>query len=117
MIRDKLTVLLDSGIVDQETYDYVFNVLSYLLEKKIVEEEQQADVFLTHLAMADMRRKNNETVNSLESFIQAEIEGDPHYLHSRELWQDLQKMTSEQSFADAELDYFYLHIINMLREE
>ena len=64
MIRDKLTVLLDSGIVDQETYDYVFNVLSYLLEKEIVEEEQQADVFLTHLAMADMRRKNNETVNS-----------------------------------------------------
>ena len=43
MIRDKLTVLLDSGIVDQETYDYVFNVLSYLLEKEIVEEEQQAD--------------------------------------------------------------------------
>ena len=44
MIRDKLTVLLDSGIVDQETYDHVFNVLSYLLEKEIVEEEQRLKV-------------------------------------------------------------------------
>ena len=110
MIREKLAILLSSEIIDQETQDYVLSVLEYLLKENIIEEEQQADVFLTHLAMADMRRKKNETINDLESFIRAEIE-------AKELWQDLQEMTSNKHFDETELDYFYLHIINMLREE
>ena len=56
MIREKLAILLSSEIIDQETQDYVLSVLEYLLKENIIEEEQQADVFLTHLAMADMRR-------------------------------------------------------------
>ncbi|WP_278530592.1 hypothetical protein [Enterococcus asini] len=117
MIREKLTILLSSEVIDQETHDYVLGVLDYLLKNDIIEGEEKADVFLTHLAMADMRRKKSETINDLESFIRAEIESDAKFLHSKELWQDLQKMTSDKQFDDAELDYFYLHIINMLREE
>ena len=109
MIREKLAILLSSEIIDQETQVYVLSVLEYLLKKNVIEEEQQADVFLTHLAMADMRRKKSETINDLES--------DEKFLHSKELWQDLQEMTSNKHFDETELDYFYLHIINMLREE
>lgn len=117
MIREKLTILLSSEVIDQETHDYVLNVLDYLLKNDLIESEQKADVFLTHLAMADMRRKKNETINDLESFVRAEIEADAKFIHSKELWQDLQKMTQEKHFDETELDYFYLHIINMLREE
>ena len=117
MIREKLAILLSSEIIDQETQDYVLSVLEYLLKKNVIEEEQQADVFLTNLAMADIRRKKSETINDLESFIRAEIEADEKFLHSKELWQDLQEMTSNKHFDETELDYFYLHIINMLREE
>ncbi|RBS32480.1 hypothetical protein [Enterococcus faecium] len=117
MIREKLTILLISEVIDQETYDYVLSVLDYLLKNGIIESKEKADVFLTHLAMADMRRKKSETINDLESFIRTEIESDTKFLHSKELWQDLQRMTSDKQFEDAELDYFYLHIINMLREE
>jgi phenylalanyl-tRNA synthetase alpha subunit len=117
MIHEKLTILLTSDIIDQETHDYVLSVLNYLLQNDIIEEEKKADVFLTHLAMADMRRKKSESINDLESFIRSEIEADAKFLHSKELWQDLQKMTSDKKFDDAELDYSYLHIINMLREE
>lgn len=117
MIREKLAVLLDSEIIDQDTNDYILHVLFYLVDTAIIDEEERADIFLTHLAMADMRRKNSEAVSDLESFIKSEIEADAKYLHSKELWQDLQQMTSEKNFANSELDYFYLHIINMLREE
>ena len=117
MIREKLTILLSSNVIDQETHEYVLHVLDYLLKNEIIQNEQRADVFLTHLAMADMRRKTSETINDLESFIRVEIEADTKYLHSKELWQDLQKMAKEKQFTNAELDYFYLHIINMLREE
>ncbi|WP_252086087.1 PRD domain-containing protein [Enterococcus sp. 2F9_DIV0599] len=91
--------------------------LDDLLQQKIIDNDKKADVFLTHLAMADQRRKQNETINDLESFISQEIQSDPKFLHSKELWQDLQRMTKGKQFAEAELDYFYLHIINMLREE
>ncbi|MHC5229002.1 PRD domain-containing protein [Enterococcus sp. LJL99] len=116
MIEQKLTVLLDSGVIDEDTYEYIKNVLTYLLANKLIADSQQADVFLTHLAMADGRRKKGESVNELEPFILEEIKNDTNYLHSIELWQDLQKMANK-SFDDSELDYFYLHIINMLREE
>ena len=117
MIREKLTILLSSNVIDQETHEYVLHVLDYLLKNEIIQNEQRADVFLTHLSIADMRRKTGETINDLESFIRVEIEADTKYLHSKELWQDLQKMAKEKQFTNAELDYFYLHIINMLREE
>ncbi|PTO38653.1 hypothetical protein C6P52_07965 [Enterococcus mundtii] len=116
MIREKLKILSSSNIIDQETNDYVLNVLGYLLRNNIAEEEK-TDVFLTHLAMADMRRKKNETINDLESIIRSEIETDAKFIRSKELWQDLHEMTQGKQFNDSELDYFYLHIINMLREE
>ena len=117
MIREKLAILLSSKVIDENTYEYVLHVLDYLLQQKIIDNDKKADDFLTHLAMADQRRKQNETINALESFISQEIQSDPKFLHSKELWQDLQRMTKGKQFAEAELDYFYLHIINMLREE
>lgn len=116
MIKQKLEILVESQIIEEETQSYVLRVLDYLLGKQLIEETRKADVFLTHLAMADARRKKNESIANLDEFILAEIESDPTYLHSKELWQDLEKMT-ENKFEEAELDYFYLHIINMLKED
>ncbi len=116
MIKEKLEILVTSEIIDEETQLYILKVLEYLLEKKIIQEVSEADVFLTHLAMADTRRKKQETVANLDDFILSEINADPKYLHSKELWQDLQNM-AEKQFEDAELDYFYLHIINLLKED
>ncbi|MEG0732210.1 MAG: PRD domain-containing protein [Vagococcus sp.] len=116
MIKEKLEILVSSEVIDEDTRSYVLKVLEYLLENKIINDVSQADVFLTHLAMADMRRKKNEAVASLDEFILSEISADPKFMHSKELWQDLEKM-AEKKFEEAELDYFYLHIINLLKED
>ncbi len=116
MIKQKLEILVESQIIEKTTEDYVLKVLDYLLATKIISDATKADVFLTHLAMADARRKKNESIASLDDFIVAEITGDPNFLHSKELWQDLEEM-AENKFEEAELDYFYLHIINMLKED
>jgi len=113
MIRQKLTVLLESGIINQETHDYCLRVLSFLLENKIIDEDAQADVFLTHLAMADARRQEgNAIVDKLDDFILNEIHADAKFEEAKILWKKLE----ENEFEASELDYFYLHIINMIKE-
>lgn len=116
MIRQKLDVLLSSHTIDKETFNYVNDVLNYLLEKHVIQGEDQADVFLTHLAMADARRKDGEAVDELDPAILDEIRNDPHYSHSIELWENLKEI-ADKRFDKSELNYFYLHIINMLREK
>ncbi|MGX6971138.1 PRD domain-containing protein [Vagococcus bubulae] len=116
MIKEKLKILVDSGVIDEDTQNYILKVLQYLLEREVINSIEQADVFLTHLAMADTRRKSNELISSLDDFVLSEIESDPKYWHSKELWQDLNKMV-DKDFEEAELDYLYLHIINLLKEE
>ncbi|GMQ74632.1 PRD domain-containing protein [Tetragenococcus halophilus] len=116
MIRQKLDVLLNSHTIDEETFNYVSDVLYYLLEEQIIQEEDQADVFLTHLAMADARRKGGEPVDELDPAILDEIKNDSNYTHSVELWESLKRI-ADKRFDESELNYFYLHIINMLREK
>ena len=115
MIKQKLDVLKEAGIIDEEVQTYVLAVLEYLKEKKIITEDQEDDVFLTHLAMAAARQKNGESVSELEGFIKEQIVSDPQYLHSQSLWKELADL-APVTFDENELDYFYLHICNMLNE-
>ncbi|MBP1045072.1 PRD domain-containing protein [Enterococcus sp. BWM-S5] len=115
MIKQKLIVLEESGIIDTEVHNYVLAVCDYLKEKQIIKEDHEADVFLTHLAMAAARQKSGEAVNALDPFIKEQIISDSQYLHSQVLWQELAELVTID-FDETELDYFYLHICNMLNE-
>ncbi len=115
MIKEKLKVLLESGVIDQETFDYSITVLAYLLENKIINTAEAADVFLTHLAMADARRKAGEAVNALDDFILNEIKGDLRYEQAVTIWKQLQVLEPKE-FVNSELGYFHLHLTNMIEE-
>lgn len=116
MIKEKLDILVSSEVIDEDTRQYVLQVLDYLLENSIINEVAESDVFLTHLAMADTRRKKNESVASLDDFILSEIIADSKYYDSKELWESIEEIATK-NFEEAELDYFYLHIINLLKED
>lgn len=116
MIKEKLDILVSSEVIDEDTRQYVLQVLDYLLENRIINEVAESDVFLTHLSMADTRRKKNEAVASLDDFILSEITTDPKFSDSKKLWISIEEMATK-NFEEAELDYFYLHIINLLKED
>lgn len=116
MIKEKLEILVSSEVIDEETRQYILQVLECLLENNIINEVAQSDVFLTHLAMADTRRKKNEVVASLDDFILSEITADSKFSDAKDLWVSIEEM-APKNFEEAELDYFYLHIINLLRED
>lgn len=116
MIKEKLEILVTSEVIDEETRQYVLKVLDYLLDNNMINEIAESDVFLTHLAMADTRRKKNEAVASLDDFILSEITADSKFSDAKELWENIEEMATK-NFEEAELDYFYLHIINLLKED
>lgn len=116
MITKKLEILKKSGVIDKETQQFVLAVNVYLLENKVIAEEEQMDMFLTHLAMADARQKKNEAVIKMDKLILSEIENNVNLAASKKLWQEL-KQYSSTKFSSDELWFIYMHIINILNRD
>lgn len=113
MIAKKLGILKEAKMIDEQTETFVLAVNTYLIEKKVIEEEEHLDMFLTHLAMANMRQKKNESVVKMDALILAEVENDPKLDASKKLWQELESYSSTK-FSTDELGFIYMHIINLL---
>ncbi|WP_375180351.1 PRD domain-containing protein [Enterococcus rotai] len=115
MIGKKLGILKESKLIDEETEQFVLAVNSYLLEQKVIDNEEHLDMFLTHIAMADARQKKNEPVLSMDEMILSEIQQDEKLAESKALWQELAQYSSTE-FSSEELWFIYMHIINLLKK-
>jgi hypothetical protein len=116
MIGEKLKILRDSNVIDEETEQFVLSVNHYLLTRKVIDEEEHLDMFLTHLAMANMRQKKNETPLIMDEDILSEIKKDQKLAESKALWQELAQYSSTV-FSTDELWFVYMHIINLLNKK
>lgn len=113
MIKTKLEILFKNDVLDKTAYDSLLLILDDLIKKNIIQDTQQADFFLTHLAMACARHKNKENINQLDEVLKKEIYESKHYNESSLLWEQLQKRLP-LTLHKSEIDYIYLHLINFL---
>lgn len=117
MIQEKLTILKENLVIDEVTFTEMHEVLSYLRANHIIEEDDEADTFITHLAMASAREKNQEEpVQPVDEGIKMEIEAAPEFDQAIVLWNELNPLVSVD-FPEAENDYFYLHLVTMLQNK
>lgn len=116
MISVKLSILRESDVIDEQTEQFVIDVNKYLLENKIVTDEANLDMFLTHLAMAEARQKKNELVVKMDEIILTEIKNDKKLHQSVDLWTKLVPFSSIE-FSEDELWFVHMHIINILNKE
>ena len=112
MIRKKLDILKENQVINQETLDFNLEVLQFLKERQIIDAEDEADTFITHLAMA-MTRSDDEAINVMEDYIFDEIKNDKDFKKAQILWKEIEEMTPVE-FHENETGYFYLHLINLL---
>ncbi|MDO4431984.1 MAG: PRD domain-containing protein [Aerococcaceae bacterium] len=118
MILEKLKILQDSKVIDEDTYQFALNVLANFKELELIQADNEADVFLTHLAMADSRRKLNDySIGEMDKFILDEVEKNEHYMQSKEIWESISKKYTRDNFSDNEKHYIYLHLTNLLNKE
>lgn len=117
MMQEKLNVLLENGIIDEAIFNRMNEVIDYLLEQNVIDDEDEADTFITHLAMATAREKNDEEqLDFVDESIKKEIEAAKEYDEAVQLWGELSKMVGVD-FPEAENDYFYLHLVTLLQAE
>lgn len=113
MIQEKLIVLRDSNTIDNDVYEYAQTAISILKNNNIIKEDDDADVFITHLAMATERQKSGATVDPMEPLIAEQIDLDINANHAKKLWEEIAKL-SPVSFHENELNFLYLHLITLL---
>lgn len=112
MIRKKLDILKENSVINQEILEFNLEILELLKDRNIIEKEDEADTFITHLAMA-MARKDDEEINAMEDVVLVEIKEDENFEQAKKLWEEIKEL-SPVTFHDNETGYFYLHLVNLL---
>lgn len=116
MIQEKLMILKENNVITDVVYDYTQEVLLYLKDQNIVKTEDQADVFITHLAMATARQYTDENVNSVDPLIYDEIKANVRYEEAVHYWKNISAL-APITFRENETGYFYLHLVALLNNE
>lgn len=113
MIQEKLTILRENNVINDLAYDYTQEVLKYLKDQNIIADEDEADTFITHLAMATARQFTEEKVDSVNQIISEQIKTDPKYEVTLKYWNEIAAL-APVSFQENEAEYFHLHLVTLL---
>lgn len=114
MIQEKLTVLKNSQVIDDAAFNYSQDAIEYLKKRKLIEQGDEADVFITHLAMATARQQTDEVIASVDESIKKEIQQSEHYEKAVDVWNELKQLAPTQ-FRSGEEGYFLLHLVTMMQ--
>ncbi|KMJ44435.1 PRD domain-containing protein [Xenorhabdus khoisanae] len=80
MVEQRLTILLQGGVIDQDIYDDMLNVVHALEDTwRIPIHHPQGEMALTHMASAFMRSRRGEKVSPLDKDILSNIEQSEDY--------------------------------------
>lgn len=112
-MRERLLILLNSNVIDQDVYENCLRVYEELILKNGYQDEETT-VFVMHLAMMLQRNKNGEIVNEMEDFIMNEIKSVPHFKKVEEFANQVYDLV-EFEIPKTEKDYILLHLSNFVK--
>ncbi|CDM87538.1 hypothetical protein [Xenorhabdus bovienii] len=79
MVEQRLTILLQGGVIDQDIYDNMLDIVHDLEDIWLIPvHHPQGEMALTHMASAFMRSRRGEIVLPLENNILTKIEQSEH---------------------------------------
>ncbi|NLW29420.1 MAG: PRD domain-containing protein [Erysipelothrix sp.] len=112
---ERLKILLDNNVISHDVYTFCLKV-----NEKIVQREQldqsTATVFMTHLAMATQRIRDNNIVNPLDEFILKQVVSHEKYELAINLIDEI-LILSPVDYPESEKQYLWLHMCNVLQEK
>ncbi|EDP68072.1 hypothetical protein CAT7_00895 [Carnobacterium sp. AT7] len=113
MIQEKLTILRENNVINDSVYDYAQEVLKFMKAQNIINNEDEADTFITHLAMATARQYTEETINSVDQMINEQIKADQKYDEALKYWNEIAAL-APIPFRENEAEYLHLHLVTLL---
>lgn len=111
--EEKLKVLNRVGKLDQDSFDFVSDVDSYM-GKNFHSDDNE--MLLIHLSVAINRMLENEKVDKMPDDLWNQIIEKPEYKVAVSVWDDL-KSDAPVTFSTDETQYILLHILNILRRD
>lgn len=110
----RLNILKDSGMLSQENYNKVIEVIKYFDEARNIKlVEENASMFITHLCSALGRIYKNEIVNDIDTEILESLKLEESYNEAMHLVKDLKDILGE--IPREEENFLVMHICTLLR--
>ncbi|MDR0217569.1 MAG: PRD domain-containing protein [Enterobacteriaceae bacterium] len=79
-MEQRLAILLQGGVIDQDIYNNMLNIVHILEDVWLIPiRHPQGEMALTHMASAFMRSRRGETVFPVEKEVLEKIEQSEHY--------------------------------------
>lgn len=111
----RLNIFKDSGMLSEENYHKVINVINYFDEViKIKLDEENAAMFITHLCVALGRIDKNEIQSEIDIEILESLKLEENYNKSMEIVKDLKVILGELPIG--EVNYLVMHICTLLEK-
>ena len=111
----RLDILHESHVIDEQTHQLVGRVISYLQEVQALDIGKM-EVFITHLAMAVMRMKKGESIDGVDAGILVDIEKSEYHGKALQIIAEIESW-SGFSYAQSEVSYLLLHLVNLFNEK
>lgn len=89
-MEQRLAILLQGGVIDQDIHDGMLQVISILeSDWQISIRHSQGNMALTHMASALMRSRRREKIESVDNEILDEVKNADNYPRIKEIHQSL----------------------------
>lgn len=111
MLKERIDILKDAGVISTEVSDYVKAVIDEL-SKDYADKGTILEMFTTHLAMAAQRVTTNAELESLDDAIWTEVVSSPAYQKAVELCDHLVE-NAPCTFPEGEKRFLVMHLCNL----
>ncbi|CAM3168790.1 PRD domain-containing protein [Streptobacillus ratti] len=113
-LKVRIDILKQAGIINEEMFYKILKVIDMFKEKyNITLNEENASMFITHLAMLLKRMKNNEEINALEDDELEELKNFSSYDMAKEIYFSIEEILGEK-IAENEYGFMITHLITLL---
>ena len=110
----RLSLLKDSGVIDQDKYDKLQSIISYFKEKEnIVMTDDNSSSFITHISMVLNRIEKNEKIESLGEDELNDLMDFNSFEKANKILSDLE-LSIFGKLPEYEKGYILAHLINLL---
>lgn len=116
-LLERMDMLLEINMVTDDEYTDLKKIVNILNEHtNVLITDETAGVFITHIAAAMKRQRDEEQLNQLDQSVIDEIRGCEEFVYAEDL---TSKMLSaiQTSLPENEINFMYLHLCNILKSD
>jgi len=115
-IRDRIKILYNGGVIDEEVRELSFKTVSWLEKRYIKLDDEKGHMFLTHLTMSLERIRKGGQVEALESYLIDELQNNKVQAITQDFINFIQEAGKIQ-LPESEKGYILLHLCSLIGKE